>query len=116
MAKDKKSVYFCQECGYESPKWMGQCPQCRRWNTMVEEQVSAVKTSRPGTSKANKPVSLSEVSVTEDNRISTGIGELDRVLGGGIVQGGLMLVGGDPGIGKSTLLLQLCREVSRSDF
>ena len=114
MAKDKKSVYFCQECGYESPKWMGQCPQCRRWNTMVEEQVSAVKTSRPGTSKANKPVSLSEVSVTEDNRISTGIGELDRVLGGGIVQGGLMLVGGDPGIGKSTLLLQLCREVSCS--
>ena len=114
MAKDKKSVYFCQECGYESPKWMGQCPQCRRWNTMVEEQISTAKTSRSDTARASKPVSLSEVSVTEDNRISTGIGELDRVLGGGIVQGGLMLVGGDPGIGKSTLLLQLCREISRT--
>lgn len=81
---------------------------------MVEEQVSTAKTSRSDTARTSRPVSLSEVSVTEDNRISTGIGELDRVLGGGIVQGGLMLVGGDPGIGKSTLLLQLCREISRT--
>ena len=114
MAKDKKSVYFCQECGYESPKWMGQCPQCRSWNTMVEEQVSTGKSAGGKTARTSRPVSLSEVSFEEDNRLSTGIGELDRVLGGGIVKGALMLVGGDPGIGKSTLMLQLCRKISET--
>lgn len=114
MAKDKKSVFFCQDCGYESAKWMGQCPNCRKWNTMVEEVVSTKRTSASSDSKrrSSAPVALSEVKAEDDNRIPTGIGELDRVLGGGIVKGGLMLVGGDPGIGKSTLLLQLCRNLS----
>ncbi len=119
MAKDKKSVFFCQECGYESAKWMGQCPACKSWNTMVEEQISIKKTATVGTAKnrtKTEPVALSKIKLGEDERISTGIGELDRVLGGGIVQGGLMLVGGDPGIGKSTLLLQLCQKLSARDM
>jgi DNA repair protein RadA/Sms len=119
MAKDKKSVFFCQECGYESAKWMGQCPACKSWNTMVEEQISIKKTAAVGTAKnrtKTEPVALSKIKSGEDERISTGIGELDRVLGGGIVRGGLMLVGGDPGIGKSTLLLQLCQKLSARDM
>ena len=116
MAKDgKKSVFFCQNCGYESAKWMGQCPGCRQWNTMVEEQVSVKPApgAAGGVSRAKtEPVALSKITAREDVRISTGIGELDRVLGGGIVPGGLVLVGGDPGIGKSTLLLQLCQKLS----
>ncbi len=112
MAKGKKSVYFCQECGYDSAKWMGQCPKCRAWNTMVEEQVSTKKAAYSEPKARVKPVVLSQVASDNEDRISTGIGELDRVLGGGIVRGGLILVGGDPGIGKSTLLLQLCREIS----
>lgn len=115
MAKDKKSVFFCQNCGYESAKWMGQCPGCRQWNTMVEEQVSAKTSVSAGSSrggKRNEPVPLSKVTTQKESRMYTGIGELDRVLGGGIVPGALMLVGGDPGIGKSTLLLQLCQKVA----
>lgn len=114
MAREKKSVFFCQECGFESAKWMGQCPGCRNWNTMVEEQVSAKQTAKAA-KKKTEPQPLSKINTKEENRISTGIGELDRVLGGGIVKGGLMLVGGDPGIGKSTLLLQLCQKVSAGD-
>ena len=114
MAK-AKSVYFCQECGYESAKWLGQCPACKAWNSMVEEKVTTKvnKSSSTGSSLAKAtPKKLSTVTFQDDERILTGIGELDRVLGGGIVRGSLVLVGGDPGIGKSTLLLQMCRCLS----
>ena len=121
MAKGKSStVFYCQECGYESAKWMGQCPACRTWNSFVEEPV---KKMQPETGKerhtglssgGKKPARLSEISADEEERISSGIGELDRVLGGGIVPGSLVLVGGDPGIGKSTLLLQVCRLLSQA--
>ena len=117
MAKAKiKTVFFCNECGYDSAKWFGQCPVCKAVGTAVEEKVD----SRPVVASAaksvtgstdNKPVSISEISLEEEDRISTGMTELDRVLGGGIVPGSLTLVGGDPGIGKSTLLLQMCKEL-----
>lgn len=118
MAKGKAAtVFFCQNCGYESSKWMGQCPGCKEWNSFVEETVS--KTPHMGGASASTgrrsslaPSILADISISEENRIVTGIGELDRVLGGGIVQGSLTLVGGDPGIGKSTLLLQVCRNLS----
>lgn len=119
MAKGKAAtVFFCQNCGYESSKWMGQCPGCKEWNSFVEETVSktphmggaSASTVRRGGSLA--PSTLADISISEESRIVTGIGELDRVLGGGIVQGSLTLVGGDPGIGKSTLLLQVCRNLS----
>ena len=117
MAKGKATAFFCKECGYESAKWMGQCPACREWNTMVEEPTakgsSARRTVRDPESRNVKPVKLSEVSVREQDRVSTGYQELDRVLGSGIVAGSLVLVGGDPGIGKSTLLLQVCRNLGR---
>ncbi len=117
MAKGKTTVYFCQNCGCESGKWVGQCPGCREWNTMVEETVSTVSSKMTGgkTQRSTQriaPSVLEEITVQEENRILTHIGELDRVLGGGIVQGSLTLVGGDPGIGKSTLLLQVCRKLA----
>ncbi|MDE5907630.1 MAG: DNA repair protein RadA [Lachnospiraceae bacterium] len=118
MAKGKNTVvFFCQECGYESSKWMGQCPGCRQWNTFVEENVT-VRT--PGKSMSagqakSKPAPLSEISLEEEDRISTRMPELDRVLGGGLVAGSLTLVGGDPGIGKSTLLLQVCRNLAEGE-
>lgn len=117
MLKNKKIVYFCQECGYESSKWMGQCPGCKAWNTFVEEPVSTAKKASGGSSgklteRRAEPVILKDISLSEDERQTTGIGELDRVLGGGIVPGSLVLVGGDPGIGKSTLLLQVCRNLA----
>ena len=114
MAKSKKTVYFCQNCGYESAKWMGQCPGCREWNTFVEETVSLVSAGKGSRKSAElpRPMSLGEISLSEDSRKSSRIEELDRVLGGGIVQGSLVLVGGDPGIGKSTLLLQMCRHLA----
>lgn len=115
MAK-AKTVYFCQECGYESAKWMGQCPACKTWNTFVEERL---ETTQRGGAKARKalasPMNIIEVSTKEEERIPTKIAELDRVLGGGIVKGSLSLVGGDPGIGKSTLLLQVCRNLANAD-
>lgn len=114
MAKGNKTVYFCQNCGYESAKWMGQCPGCREWNTFVEETVSS-KASSKGAGKLRKvqePVSLQQIDLQEDERKTSGIDELDRVLGGGIVPGSLVLVGGDPGIGKSTLLLQVCQHLA----
>ena len=119
MAKKNATYFYCQSCGYESAKWMGQCPACREWNTFVEEPVSrgeiknAAGVLKRGTKEAEISI-LSEVKVVEEDRILTGIGELDRVLGGGIVQGSLLLVGGDPGIGKSTLLLQVCRNLSEN--
>lgn len=115
MAKGKTTtVFYCQNCGHESSKWMGQCPGCKEWNTFVEEVVSATS-SKNISARAGvrvSPVTLSDVEITDEDRVPTHIGELDRVLGGGIVQGSLTLVGGDPGIGKSTLLLQTCRKLS----
>lgn len=119
MAKAKKTVFFCQNCGYESAKWMGQCPGCREWNSFVEETVSQGAKKGPGQAagsaaggRAGKPMMLSQIDIREDNRIKTSMEELDRVLGGGVVQGSMVLVGGDPGIGKSTLLLQVCKLLS----
>lgn len=113
MAK-AKSVYFCQNCGFESSKWMGQCPGCHEWNTFAEEPVAVVQHGSASLRKKEraKPVRLTEIRPERTERISTSIEELDRVLGGGIVQGSLILVGGDPGIGKSTLLLQTCRNLT----
>ncbi|MBO5352304.1 MAG: DNA repair protein RadA [Lachnospiraceae bacterium] len=113
MAK-AKSVFFCKECGYESAKWLGQCPGCRAWNSFTEEPViqTKQKSSILAAAGASKPLPLNEVSSDKEERTLIGIKEFDRVLGGGIVKGSLVLVGGDPGIGKSTLLLQMCREIS----
>lgn len=110
----KGTVFFCQGCGYESSKWMGQCPGCKEWNTFVEETAPKKRAGSKSSLTREKamPVTLKEIELKEEERISTGIGELDRVLGGGIVAGSLMLVGGDPGIGKSTLLLQVCRNLA----
>ncbi len=121
MAGKEKTVFFCKECGYESSKWLGQCPGCREWNTLVEEPVSRQggQTRRPAASgRAGKaePQLLKEVVRSSEERVRTEIGELDRVLGGGIVAGSLVLVGGDPGIGKSTLLLQMCGGLSQRDY
>ena len=115
MAKAAKTLFFCKECGHESAKWMGQCPACKAWNCFVEaptvgKKASPVTGSRIMTSEA--PKRLDEIDVQEEVRMDTGYAELDRVLGGGIVKGSLVLIGGDPGIGKSTLLLQVCRNFS----
>ena len=115
MAKGKKTVYFCQNCGHEETKWLGQCPACKEWNTFVEEKVIASSvTSGIKTDREIQIVSLSEVNADDQDRITTGMAELDRVLGGGIVPGSLVLVGGDPGIGKSTLLSQVCQKLSEN--
>ena len=113
MAKEK-IVFYCQSCGLESSKWMGQCPSCKEWNTFVEEVVSAKKGSKSPLRQEMRArvTKLKDIEFSEEERIKTGINELDRVLGGGIVQGSVMLVGGDPGIGKSTLLLQVCRNLA----
>ena len=117
MAKGKKSIFFCQNCGHEEAKWLGQCPACKEWNTFVEERIDSGITK--GTTVAAravheaKVVPLTEVTADDDTRSETGIKELDRVLGGGIVPGSLVLVGGDPGIGKSTLLLQECQRMAQ---
>lgn len=118
MAKMKKTTaFFCQECGYESAKWTGQCPACKAWNSMVEEPVRAkTGTGIPGIGTVSRgelpvPLSLREIPRESSTRTSSGFSELDRVLGGGIVNGSLILIGGDPGIGKSTLLLQVASNV-----
>ena len=123
MATKIKTVFFCQSCGYESSKWMGQCPGCREWNTFVEEVAKpAIKTSKAAVQSGvglgmlaggeSGPKSLSEIEMNDEDRYDTHIGELNRVLGGGLVKGSLILVGGDPGIGKSTILLQVAGNVS----
>ena len=131
MAKAKMTAFFCKECGYESAKWMGQCPGCREWNTFVEEPVEKKEPRGLGLAASRnlgglggrqknrdgesvRPSLLSEIPIEEKDRISTGFPELDRVLGDGIVSGSLVLVGGDPGIGKSTLLLQVCRNLANN--
>lgn len=125
MAKSRTTAFFCKECGYESAKWSGQCPSCKAWNTFVEEPVAKEKNVKgivninakyhetAGIKKAD-PVRLSSVTAADTDRIKTDICELDRVLGGGIVEGSLVLVGGDPGIGKSTLLLQMCYNLAKN--
>ena len=123
MARAKTTTFFCSECGYESAKWLGQCPACRAWNTMVEEPKAPKGSARGGAGRgpgsmsgtdggAVRPVMLSEIPLDEEDRSTTGFEELDRVLGSGVVAGSLILVGGDPGIGKSTLLLQVCRNMA----
>ncbi len=122
MPKGKSTIFFCQECGYESPKWMGQCPACKEWNTFVEEPAAPKKSGGAGAAGsggigraaggASAPVTLSHVETGDRQRYTTGMEELDRVLGGGLVPGSLVLVGGDPGIGKSTILLQVCRSLA----
>lgn len=125
MAKSRTTAFFCKECGYESAKWSGQCPSCKAWNTFVEEPVVKEKNVKgivninakyhetAGVKKA-APIRLSSVTAADTDRIKTDICELDRVLGGGIVEGSLVLVGGDPGIGKSTLLLQMCYNLAKN--
>jgi DNA repair protein RadA/Sms len=103
----QKTIYSCQQCGYQSPKWLGKCPDCNQWDSLTEEAVAApVKGRMAPASSGSQPQRLAEVQVSEEDRIRCGIGEFDRVLGGGVVPGGFTLIGGDPGIGKSTLLLQ----------
>jgi len=107
--------YVCCECGHSSPKWLGKCPSCGNWNTFNEEKEIAASRYSIQTEKLQmpqKPQKLSEIASNDSQRMLTGIGELDRVLGGGVVKGSLVLVGGDPGIGKSTLLLQICDKIS----
>ena len=111
MAKGKKSVFFCQNCGHEENKWLGQCPMCKEWNTFVEEAVLVTKGSTVKLAKEAEVVALKDIETNNEERIQSRIRELDRVLGGGIVPGSLVLVGGDPGIGKSTLLLQVCQKL-----
>lgn len=111
MAKTKQ-MFFCQECGFESAKWMGQCPGCKAWNTFVEEKIVTGTKKHTGKTVASVPASILEITTDEETRIGTGMKELDRVLGGGIVKGSLVLIGGDPGIGKSTILLQVCRNLT----
>ena len=130
--KKKTTAFFCQECGYESAKWVGQCPACKAWNSMVEEPVKITPAGSSlsaaaysgglsaglsdagagGGGRTLQPVPLSEVGDVSEKRMATGFAELDRVLGGGIVAGSMILVGGDPGIGKSTLLLQAARNLA----
>ena len=107
MAKNK-TVFICQECGYESSGWLGKCPACMQWNTFVEERQETGAHASAWQPAQSKPVSLEEIKADTEQRCLTGIKEFDRVLGGGMVRGSLILVGGDPGIGKSTLLLQVC--------
>jgi DNA repair protein RadA/Sms len=109
MKKNAGTVFVCQDCGYQTPKWMGKCPDCGKWETLVEQVVE--KSRQGGTTLRhsiihNDPVPMNSIQLDDDNRMLTGINEFDRVLGGGLVYGSLVLIGGDPGIGKSTLMLQ----------
>lgn len=116
MAQKSKSVYVCSECGYETPRWLGQCPSCSEWNTMNEEIKTAVKENtakKSLLSNRSRAVSLSEITSDTDHRYDTGLTELNRVLGGGLVKGSIVLLSGDPGIGKSTILLQICEYLGK---
>ncbi|HZW82138.1 MAG TPA: DNA repair protein RadA [Candidatus Deferrimicrobium sp.] len=113
MAKTK-TRFFCQQCGYEAPKWLGRCPGCEAWNSFVEEVIQSGTEIRSNAASA-KPVLLDSIELTSENRTPSGSQELDRVLGGGIVKGSFILVGGDPGIGKSTLLLQVVNHIAKQE-
>ncbi|MBN1227811.1 MAG: DNA repair protein RadA, partial [Deltaproteobacteria bacterium] len=110
---NQKTVFVCQECGYKAPKWLGRCPDCGSWNSFSEE-IAEIKSSNKGDNASflNMPQRIDNVSMQKELRHKTGLKEFDRVLGGGIVPGSLVLIGGDPGIGKSTLLLQVAQSVS----
>ena len=113
MAKTN-TVFFCNECGYESPKWLGRCPACNNWNTFVEEKVvsnSSGGSKNKTVKEKSKPIQLKNIEQVKISRINSGFEELDRVLGGGFVNGSLTLIGGEPGIGKSTLILQICNNI-----
>lgn len=121
MPAKQKTIFICSECGFESPKWFGQCPGCREWNTM--EEVMQDAPAKKGTlgisasgskARTSAPIRISEISTESESRYHTGLSELDRVLGGGIVKGSLILISGDPGIGKSTILLQICEYLGNS--
>src|SRR5208283_4722404 len=115
MAKTH-AKFVCQQCGYESPKWLGRCPECNQWNSLIEEVVVRPTASQKGhaaTALFNPPRPISEITIGAHHRRGTGIGEFDRVLGGGIVPGSVVLIGGDPGIGKSTLLTQVANNLSQ---
>ena len=111
MAKKLSTVFVCNNCGYESSKWLGKCPACNQWNTFFEEKQVAANTAKARQKTNAEVVKLNTVEKKETTRIKTGVGELDRVLGGGFVNGSLTLLGGEPGIGKSTLILQICNSV-----
>jgi len=110
----QKTIYSCQHCGFQSPKWLGRCPDCQQWNTLVEEQPLAVSGHSRALPEPGKPLKLTEVNSSEEDRLSCGMAERDRTLGGGVVPGSLILVGGDPGIGKSTLLLQAFAQLAKN--
>jgi DNA repair protein RadA/Sms len=118
MVKAPSTVYVCQNCGHQSRKWLGKCPDCGEWNSFVEERARVASKKESATARSGlrlrevKPVAYGEIESQDDSRISSGIDEFDRVLGGGIVPGSLILIGGDPGIGKSTLLLQVADKLS----
>ena len=119
MAK-ARSVFYCTECGNETPKWAGKCPACGAWNTVVEQEAAPkAKSGRSSSGRSAfhsvKAISLTDVDTTEEIRFFTGMGELDRVLGGGAVKGSLVLVGGAPGVGKSTLMLQICGSLCKGN-
>ena len=116
MAK-KKTVYLCQECGCDSPKWLGKCPGCGQWNTMVEEIIKTEihnKGLNLGLTSGSFPVPISSVEIQDLPRFLSGSGELDRVLGGGVIPGSLVLIVGDPGVGKSSLTLKVCADIANS--
>ncbi len=117
MAAKNKAIFQCTQCGYESPKWTGKCPGCGEWNTMLETIKEPVSAQRDTVNRAlgniSRPVPISEISLQDEHRYKTGLSELDRVLGGGIVKGSLILISGEPGIGKSTILLQICEYLGR---
>ena len=110
-----KTGYYCTECGNETAKWMGQCPACGAWNTIIEAPKDTGTAAGSRAKRIGVPKLLSELDVQEELRFSAGIGEFDRVLGGGAVRGSLVLVGGAPGVGKSTLLLQLCGQIGAQE-
>ena len=118
MTKGKSSMYICRNCGYQTLKWMGRCPDCSQWNCMVEElkEPSAPERKEPNFFSMSMPESISTISLAPEMRLKTGIAEFDRTLGGGIVPGSMILIGGDPGIGKSTLVLQALDRLSCEGF